>query len=272
MKVRTSLPAAAGCCWNRQGAGVAGVLPSLSLAATRLGQPKLRGCPGVRGGGQCARLLHSTQLRGGTTCPTCTPSQRGHQASVLASATPSRCRSSVTKTAGSIRVLPEGGAARKARAPGSASDRKTAWLTTHREGFLVLGKSYIHRQGGGSCLVEGLQCSGDRWLTTWGERVVGCVKLAAPLRREADRGQVACWGVVGGGPKSQASLPKRTPSLFPLWLAEVDAGEHAEVLKELRTLWSKACRAASCGSGGLHRRLWTMRVCPAHERRSRNPT
>ena len=59
-----------------------------------------------------------------------TPSQRGHQASVLASATPSRCRSSVTKTAGSIRVLPEGGAARKARAPGSASDRKTAWLTT----------------------------------------------------------------------------------------------------------------------------------------------
>jgi hypothetical protein len=38
----------------------AGVLPSLSLAATPLGQPKLRGCPGVRGGGQCARLLHST--------------------------------------------------------------------------------------------------------------------------------------------------------------------------------------------------------------------
>ena len=53
-----------------ESSGVAGVLPSFSLAATPLGQPKLRGCPGVRGGGQCARLLHSTQLRGGTTCPT----------------------------------------------------------------------------------------------------------------------------------------------------------------------------------------------------------
>ena len=139
----------------------------------------------------------------------------------------------------------------------------------HREGILGLGKSYIHRQGGGSCLVEGLQCSGDRWLNTWGKRVVGCVKLAVPLRREADKSQVACWSVVGGGPKSQASLPKRTPSLFSLWLAEVDAGEHAEGAAYLVV---KGLQAASCSSGGLHRRLWTMRVCPAHERRSRNPT
>ena len=43
-----------------ESSGVAGVLPSFSLAATPLGQPKLRGCPGVRGGGQYARLLHST--------------------------------------------------------------------------------------------------------------------------------------------------------------------------------------------------------------------
>ena len=43
-----------------ESSGLAGVLPSFSLAATPLGQPKLRGCPGVRGGGQCARLLHST--------------------------------------------------------------------------------------------------------------------------------------------------------------------------------------------------------------------
>ncbi|CAE7241269.1 unnamed protein product, partial [Symbiodinium pilosum] len=74
-----------------------------------------------------------------------TPSQHGQKISAVASATPSRWRSSMVKAAASMRLRLAGTAANQARAPASASERNRARPTTDA---LVRGHRLLQFAGG----------------------------------------------------------------------------------------------------------------------------
>ena len=76
----------------------------------------------------CRRIRSgpATQRLAWYECVSSSPLHLGHHSSAAASAMHNRWRSSARKTALSIRLRPEGTAARNARAPGSASERKVA--------------------------------------------------------------------------------------------------------------------------------------------------
>ena len=113
-----------------------------------------------------------------------TASQRGHQASWLASGTPSRARTSETKWAGSMRVRPAGKAVRKAPPPGSASESKPAFAMAEDEA------SWASQPA-----------ASNRWL-----------RSACRLPRAADSVTCAAWGSwalkAATAPQASGEVPK----------------------------------------------------------------